>query len=247
MLEKIITALTTIRNKSNSKNSQDENSQSDGSSGKKKINQNWSQDRYDSLLTQRNFAFIIAVSSMISVGVACVSIWGVSVYKTFDPFVVQVDQNTGSAKIVTPANSDLLTANDALTKYFIKRYLIARETYNPVDYDKNIRKVLRLYSAPDVYRDFMGFLRHNNQINDPSVKYAQKNTTFITIKSWSKLEKNKYMIRFSVSETAGSMTVFNKISVVDVRYVAMELSEDDRDINPVGFQVNGYRVDDDNS
>jgi type IV secretion system protein VirB8 len=41
--------------------------------------------------------------------------------------------------------------------------------------------------------------------------------------------------------------VFNKIAIIDYDYVAMSLSEDDEDINPVGFQIKGYRVDDDNS
>lgn len=43
------------------------------------------------------------------------------------------------------------------------------------------------------------------------------------------------------------MRVFNKIAIVDIDYVAMELKDDERDINPVGFQVTGYRVDNDNS
>ena len=55
------------------------------------------------------------------------------------------------------------------------------------------------------------------------------------------------MLRFSVNETAGDKRVLNKLAVIDFDYVPMELTETERDINPIGFQVTGYRVDDDNS
>ena len=41
--------------------------------------------------------------------------------------------------------------------------------------------------------------------------------------------------------------VFNKIAIVEFDYLPMELTDSDRDTNPIGFQVTGYRVDDDNS
>jgi type IV secretion system protein VirB8 len=81
--------------------------------------------------------------------------------------------------------------------------------------------------------------------------YGQTNTTYLTVKSWSKLEskteQNTYIIRFSVTETAGNKKIYNKIAVVSYAYIPMELTDAERDINPVGFQINGYRVDDDNS
>ena len=41
--------------------------------------------------------------------------------------------------------------------------------------------------------------------------------------------------------------VFHKIAIVEFQYIAMELSDKEKEVNPVGFQVTGYRVDDDNS
>ena len=55
------------------------------------------------------------------------------------------------------------------------------------------------------------------------------------------------MLRFALHETAGNRQTFHKIAVVDFDYVPMELTESERDINPIGFQVTAYRVDDDNS
>ena len=165
--------------------------------------------------------------------------------REFSPFVIQIDESTGMATVVNPVSSEILEGNEALARYFIKEYVTARETYNPVDFDTNARKTVRLLSSNTVYWNYLGYIKHKEV--DPSLLYGQKNTTFLLIKSWSKLDKKKYMLRFSINETAGNKKVFNKLAVVDFDYVAMELTEAERDINPVGFQVKGYRVDDDNS
>ena len=55
------------------------------------------------------------------------------------------------------------------------------------------------------------------------------------------------MLRFSINETSGAKKVFNRIAVVEFKYIPLALTESDKDINPVGFQVIGYRVDDDSN
>ena len=165
--------------------------------------------------------------------------------KRFDPFVIQIDDTTGMAKIVNPINSSVLGGNEALAQYFIKKYVIARETYNPVDFETEAMKTIRLLSSSTIYWLYRGYLK-NNEVN-PAVKYGQKNTTFLIVKSWSKLDEKKFILRFSINETAGNKQVFNKIAVIEFDYLPMELTDSERDVNPIGFQVTGYRVDDDNS
>ncbi len=206
---------------------------------------NWYEERYENITVQRNLLFvlllILLVLSIVSVGVIAYVINT----KKFDPFVIQIDDTTGIAKIVNPISSTVLSGNEALAQYFIKKYIIARETYNPVDFTTEARKVVRLLSSNSIYWDYRGYIK--NEAVDPSVKYGQKNTTYLVVKSWSKLSDNKYIMRFSINETAGAMKVFNKIAVVEFKYLPMELTENDKDVNPVGFQVTGYRVDDDSS
>ena len=165
--------------------------------------------------------------------------------KRFDPFVIQIDDTTGIAKVVNPLSSSILSGNEALAQYFIKKYIIARETYNPVDFSTEAKRIVRLLSSNSIYWDYRGYLK--NEAVDPTIKYGQKNTTYLVVKSWSKLADKKYIMRFSINETAGAMKVFNKIAVVEFQYLPMELTESDKDVNPVGFQVTGYRMDDDSS
>ncbi|MCC2646159.1 MAG: hypothetical protein K0R02_224 [Rickettsiaceae bacterium] len=208
---------------------------------------NWYSERYDRVIVQRNIFFLLLLFCLSLVLISIFAISRISTSKSFEPFVIQIEENTGVAKIVNPASSEILSGNEALAQYFIKKYISARETYNPVDFGTYSRQVVRLLSSQAVFWQYLGFLR--DEKNNFAVKYNDKNTTYLRVKSWSKLDNggNKYMVRFSIHETAGTRSIFNKIVVVEFKYSPMSLKDDDRDINPVGFQVIGYRVDDDKS
>lgn len=210
-----------------------------------KLIKSWYEEKHDNLIVQRNLLFLVFVISLIlSICAVVVSLMVVSA-KKYDPFVIQIDQVSGVAKVVNPISSEVLQGNDALARYFIKKYVIARETYNPVDFETEARKTIRLLSTSEIFWNYIGYIK--NKDIDPTIIYGQKNTTFLLVKSWSKLDKTKYMLRFSINETSGAKKVFNRIAVVEFDYIPIELTEEDRDINPVGFQIKGYRVDDDNS
>jgi type IV secretion system protein VirB8 len=205
----------------------------------------WFEERYEMALIQRNLVFFVASVSIITVAVAVFAVTKISLSKEFDPFVIQIENSTGLAKVVNPITSEILGGNEALARYFIKRYVISREAYNPVDFETRARQIVRLLSTSQVYNNYMGYIK--DKLNDPTILYGQKNTTYLTVKSWSKLDSKRYVFRFSITETVGDRKVLNKIAIIDYDYVPMSLSADDEDINPVGFQIKGYKVDDDNS
>ncbi|MFY9589846.1 virB8 family protein [Rickettsia endosymbiont of Halotydeus destructor] len=207
--------------------------------------QNWYEERSNKIIVQRNLLIILLLILAVFMIVATLVIAFVVNSKQFDPFVIQLDDDTGRASVVNPISSTLLTADDSLARYFLKKYITARETYNPVDFTTTARTTVRLFSTSSVYYNYLGYIR--NKDIDPTLKYKQDNTTFLTIKSWSQLAADKYIIRFSITETSGSQQVYNKIAVISFGYIPMELTDTELDINPVGFQVNAYRVDDDNS
>lgn len=206
---------------------------------------NWYEERYDSAIVQRNILGGLFCLSILAVIVSIIAVTKISTSKSFDPFVIQIDESTGSAKIVTPVTQDVLSQDDSLTRYFIKKYISARESYNPVDFSSTAQDTVRLLSTTQIFWEYRSYI--NNKDNNPVTKYGQMNTTYIKVKSWSKLDGLKYVVRFSINETSGAMKVYNKIAIVEVSYASIELTEDERDINPIGLQVTGYRVDDDNS
>lgn len=210
-----------------------------------KITQNWYEERADKLIVQRNLLIILLVVLSIFMVISTLVIALVVKSKQFDPFVIQLDNTTGHASVVKPISPSILTTDESLTRYFIKKYINARETYNFGDFTDLARTTVRLLSTSNVFYDYLGYI--SDKKNDPSLKYKEDNTTYLVVKSWSKIASDKYIVRFSINESTGNHTVYNKIAVVSYAYVPMQLTDSELDINPVGFQVNGYRVDDDNS
>lgn len=207
--------------------------------------QSWYAERYETATTQRNWVFLLSLLCIIGIIASVFAVTKISLSKEFDPFVIQIDKNTGVAKVVNPLDSSALKGDDALARYFIKKYVVARETYNPIDFETTARQTVRLLSSPQIYGFYRGFI--SKEANDPLAKYGQSNTTFMTIKSWSKLDTYRYVLRFAISETSGRNAVYHKIAIIDYTYEPMELAPGDEDINPVGFRITGYRVDDDQS
>ncbi|MEY3197221.1 MAG: type secretion system protein VirB8 [Pseudomonadota bacterium] len=205
----------------------------------------WFEERYETTLIQRNILALIAACCIGAIAIAVVAVTKISLSREFDPFVIQIEDTTGIARVVNPVSLDVLVGKDELSKYFLKKYVTARETYNPVDFDTFAKKTIRLMSTSQIYRTYINFIK--DKANDPTISYGQKNTTYLNVRSWSKLSDKQYMLRFSLTETAGERKTFNKIAVIEFGYIPMELTDEERDINPVGFQVLGYRVDDDAS
>ena len=79
---------------------------------------NWYEERYDNITVQRNLLFLLLLIllclSIISIGVVAYVINT----KRFDPFVIQIDDTTGIAKVVNPLSSSILSGNEALAQYF---------------------------------------------------------------------------------------------------------------------------------
>lgn len=206
---------------------------------------NWYAEKYEALIIQRNFFAVLVLLSLIAVAISVFVVFKISTSKEFEPFVIQVNSKTGETKIVNPLSSKILLADQSMAEYFIRIYINARESYNTVDFESNARTTIRLMSTQQVYSQYLGYI--NNKVNSPIEIYGNRNTTFIKIKSWSKIDNKKYLVRFTVFETDGEKKSYNKIAIIEFDYFPMKLTENELEINPVGFQVTGYRVDDDNS
>ena len=117
---------------------------------------NWYEERYDNITVQRNLLFLLLLIllclSIISIGVVAYVINT----KRFDPFVIQIDDTTGIAKVVNPLSSSILSGNEALAQYFIKKYIIARETYNPVDFSTEAKRIYN--GLKNLDRKYGGFV-----------------------------------------------------------------------------------------
>ena len=207
---------------------------------------NWKLERYESVVSERNLLAAFVFLAIILILICVLALLNVVDQKRIDPFVIQIDQSTGEASVVNPLSVQTLSGYDSLSKYFIKKYITARETYNPVDFDTTARRYIKLSSTDTIYSQYFKYIKDPS--NDPRIIYGANNITYMKLRSCSKMSDNKYYFRYSIHETSGEGRVNNKISIVEFTYEdSSNLSEDDQDLNPVGFKVTAYRTDDDNS
>ncbi|MEQ9115932.1 MAG: type IV secretion system protein [Rickettsiales bacterium] len=207
---------------------------------------NWYSDRYESLVVQRNTLFLVSLVAIIATVVSSFVVLTVSTTKEIIPMLVEVEENTGFTNIVDPKTNETWTQDKALNEYFLMKYLEARETYNVASYMYNYNTVVRVLSTSQVYSDFK---KQISGRNSPIAKYGSNMSTKIKVRSVQYLpdresgDKN-VQIRFQVAESSGGK-FYNKIVTILYNFTKLQLTFDDRMVNPLGFQIKSYAVADD--
>lgn len=205
---------------------------------------NWYKDRYQNALVWRN---ILAVTTLVALGVTLVSVLAVyqlTPLKSVEPFVIQVDSKTGITQVVNPLTAKELTGNEAIANYFIAQYIRARESYDAADIQYN-QDVVRLMSEPrKVYGAYLEEAAPESP-NSPFNRLGKDGTRTVRIKSITPLDSTTVQVRISVDErTREASAQLQKIVLLAYEYVNLDLNPDQRFINPLGFIVTSYRVDD---
>ena len=208
----------------------------------------WFADRYESLIVQRNIAVFLLIIAIVSVGLTGVSLAVITKSKTIEPFVIEIEKKQG---IVTYVNNNSknqeYTQDEVLRNYFIKKYIDARETFDPNNYNYNYYKVVKSMSNEATYRQFLYGLRASNK-DSPMAVFANNESSTVNIVSISILKEKVLQVRFVVEGrfSDGKITRLNKIAVIEYDFLDLEVSEEKRYINPLSFIVNSYRSTDEN-
>lgn len=206
---------------------------------------NWYKDRYQYVLVQRKILVLVTVLSLISSIVTAVVIAQLTPLKSVEPFVIQVDQKTGITQTVNQATLSELTANEALNNFFIVNYIRARENYVLSDLQRNYNMV-RLMSEPsNVYSRFMQIASPNNPASN-AARLGTNGTRTIKFKSITYLNPQLVQARVLVEERSSiNLAQQHLIILLAFEYVNMSLNAEDRYVNPLGFRVTDYRIDED--
>ncbi|MFC1118066.1 virB8 family protein [Pasteurella multocida] len=177
-----------------------------------------------------------------------IAVAGLTPLKTVEPFAIRVDNNTGFTDIVKPLkNAEETSYGEELDKYWLARFVVERESYDwqlvQTSYD-----AVKLMTTPNLFSEY------NTYITSPvSPVNVFKQTKKIRVQILSvSFIRNVGQIRFSkqVLDQNGEpdlnipTTYWLATASFDYKH-QIEL-EKDRRINPLGFQITGYRVDSEN-
>jgi type IV secretion system protein VirB8 len=211
-------------------------------------NKNWYKDRYEAVITQRNFLGIIALSSLLLALAAGFIILLILPAKTVMPFLIQVDEKSGYTTIIEQNSRDRISADESLRRYFIIKFLKARESYDSADLDVN-SNIVRLLADRPIYRAYWDQVVNTNNKNSLYVQLGALYTRQVEIKSVQFLDANRAQVRLTINEgkkdSVGSMTQKHYIALITFRFVNLNLTLEEMAINPLSFQAMEYRLDQD--
>ncbi len=207
----------------------------------------WSDDRYGSIVVQRNLLLLITVILLLVMFVSIMTIRYLRSTKSIEPFIIEIEKKTGVPTVVEPVSIQMYSADEAVRRSLVWQYITAREEYNNSTYNFNFMNTVRVLSSPDVYygdyRPKFGVANpkspYNLYGNASSVKVSMKSMIFTT--------KNSVQVRL-LREVMGNIGMkSDKIVFMEFEFKNIEMNNMERMINPLGFQVTLYRIEDERS
>lgn len=203
----------------------------------------WEQDLLLSAQKSKRLAWTVAA---VSCGLTLASVGAVAALaplKTVEPFVIRVDNATGIVDVVSTLREGSASYGDAVTRYFLAKYVRAREGFSRAEAEPNFRTVSLLSSTAEQNR-FSAYFRGSNP-ESPQVAYGRSGVAETRIKTISLLGPNLASVRFLRETRKGDDTKTSHwIATIgfDIRPDA-KVSTSDRLVNPIGFLVSEYHAD----
>ncbi len=208
------------------------------------VAESWATSVTDDLERSNRRAWIVAIIAAVVALLEALALVFLIPLKTVEPYTLLVDRQTGNVEALAPLDTQVIAPDAALTRSFLVQYVIARESFTAGNVQSDYRKVA-LWSERQVAERYQAQMDATNPRSPLS--YLPGGAVIATeIKSVSNLAEGQAMIRFATTQTdrgARPQPAQHWVAIVNYEFTAAEMSEADRYINPVGFQVTSYRRD----
>jgi type IV secretion system protein VirB8 len=181
----------------------------------------------------------VCVAVLESVAIACLA-----PIHTVEWRLVRVDSATGIIDEVSQLREAPKTVNEANARFFLAQYVRLREGYAAPEAQFDFKAVSLMSNAAEQARydqDFKG----SNPLS-PQVVFGKAGFIRVQIESVSVLSHGLGQVRFSREEhrDSGAEKVTRWIATIGFEWHPDALiSNADRTINPLGFQVSDYHID----
>lgn len=204
----------------------------------------WYSSKYQIVSFQRNILFFISFFAICTVLIAVIFVRQIMASKSLVPYVIEVEEKTGVPTVVEQLNQSNFTADATLKRYFIFSFIKAAEGYNPGTFKEDVRK-LSLFSTPSVFRKINAKINPRNE-KSPAALIGSRGVIEVALKSISFPTPNSAIVRFRLQNVGSVMGFANNRDMIvdmDFRFADLKLSVEERYINPLGFQVTKYVID----
>lgn len=206
--------------------------------------QSWDHDRAVKAEREKRRAFLFAGAAGLIA--AATLVWHVvAPLKTIEPYVIRVNQNSGGVDVVNVVkNTQEITADDAVRKFFLSEYIRNRESWVAPAADEMFKSVAAL-SAPNEQEKIAAERRPENATSPVNI-YKNGENVGVRVNNVTFIGDRVAQVRFTKTvRSAGVLAdqASQWVATINFRFINKPETEADRLYNPLGFQVVSYRAD----
>jgi type IV secretion system protein VirB8 len=178
--------------------------------------------------------------------VCCVQAAAIAVMlplKEVVPYTVLVDKQTGYVETARGVQLGSLQEDQAVVQSMLAQYVLARETFDPADFEERYERVA-LWSLGPARDQYVGQFQSGGP--DSILGDLRPGTSVkVVVKNIDVLTSETARVRFEAQRRDnGAMPVVTDWqAIVSFRFTGQPMKMEDRLLNPLGFQVTGYRRD----
>ncbi len=204
----------------------------------------WAEDARARTSRSKQIAWTIAGIAVGAAAFEAVALAMLTPLKTVQPITLLVDRQTGFVQALDPNTPQRVSADAALTDAYLAQYVAAREGFDRATLQVDYRRVA-LWSAGRARTSYLTGIAATNPAS-PIQSLPGGALISVRVKSVSRLQSGVSLVRFDtqrVDRNGQAEAPRPWISVVRFRYSDAPMAFGDRLVNPLGFQVTGYRRD----
>jgi type IV secretion system protein VirB8 len=201
----------------------------------------WETEIIINLRSSKRIAWIVAAVGCLMGLAGLATALALTPLKEVVPYVIRVDNNSGATDIVTALDESTMTYDEALDKHWLSEYTKAREEYSEATINANYEKVAAM-SAIEIGQSYYATIRPEN----PKSPLNTIKTGIIDLKvrNISFIDEGVAQVRYErIEKTNVSKKSTYWIATIAYQYLNARTNENDRLLNPLGFQITDYRID----
>ncbi|EHN0312628.1 type IV secretion system protein [Campylobacter coli] len=190
-------------------------------------------------------AWIIAFVSAFIAFLSIIAVLLLTPLKTIEPYVIRVDNTTGMVDILTTLDEEQISSNEALDKYFIAQYVKAREGYYYEILNQDYL-LTQLMSSEKVANEYRAIYEGENARDQILKNSNEVSVEIISIVLGESNGVKTSTIRANIvtkNLNTRGITSSTKVITLSYDYLLAKASEENRLLNPLGFKVLTYRID----
>lgn len=190
-------------------------------------------------------AWIITFISIFITILSIIAVVLLTPLKTIEPYVIRVDNTTGMVDILTILDEKEITKNEALDKYFISTYVKAREGYyyELLNQDYLLTQLMSSEKVANEYRSWYEGENARDQILKNSNEVSVQILSIVLGESNGVKTSTIRAMIITKNLNTKATSQATKVITLSYDYLLARASEENRMLNPLGFKVLTYRVD----